>query len=205
MGIALLGAAALLAAAACRDRPAGGDPAPERFEGVRRQAAAPAAPGGFCERTYPPGGAGARRWAAPPLQPVPGAQDAPPPAGSWIWVNLWATWCAPCLEEMELLGRWREGLSREGARVAFELVSVDDADAGAGEALAAARARGLPGSVRWLRSQDDLPPLLDALGVDRAAVLPIHALVDPAGWLRCVRVGAVHEQDWASAKALFAR
>jgi thiol-disulfide isomerase/thioredoxin len=195
---------ALLAAAACRDRPAGGDPAPERFEGVRRQAAAPAAaPGGFCDRTYPPGGDGARRWAAPPLQPVPGLQDAPTPAGTWSWVNLWATWCGPCVEEMELLGRWREGLSREGARVTFELVSVDDT--GAGPAIAAARARGLPGPVRWLRSQDDLPPLLDALGVDRAAVIPIHALVDPAGWLRCVRVGAVHEQDWASAKALFAR
>jgi hypothetical protein len=104
---------------------------------------------------------------------------------------------------MELLGRWRDGLSRDGVPVSFELLSVDDVDAA--DALAAARAKGLPGAVRWLRSQDDLPPLLDALGVDRGAAIPIHALVDPAGWLRCVRVGAIHEQDWAAVKTFLGR
>jgi thiol-disulfide isomerase/thioredoxin len=202
--VALLAAAAL--AAGCTDRPApAGAATVERFQGVRRQAAAPAAAqGAFCERTYPAGGEGARRWNAPPSRPVPGrGADDPVAAGGWRWVNLWATWCAPCVEEMELLRRWRDGFSRDGVPVAFELVSVDDADAA--DALAAARAKGLPGSVRWLRSQDDLPPLLDALGVDRGAAIPIHALVDPAGWLRCVRVGAVHEQDWAAVKTFLGR
>ncbi len=201
-------ALALLAGTAlgpgCRDRPAEGGPAVERFEGVRRQPAVPAATQStFCDRTYAADGEGARRWAAPPLRPLPGAQDPTPAAGSWTWVNLWATWCAPCLDEMELLGRWREGFSRDGAAVAFELLSVDDADSE--KALVAARARGLPGAVRWLRSPDDLPALLDALGVERAAAIPIHALVDPAGRLRCVRVGTIHEQDWAAAKALVGR
>ncbi|HET8538880.1 MAG TPA: TlpA disulfide reductase family protein [Anaeromyxobacter sp.] len=201
--LGLLAAAAV--AAGCRARPAEGDAgAVERFQGVRRQAAPPAAAqSAFCERSYPAGGDGARRWAAPPLRPLPGAQDGAAGAGAWTWVNLWATWCTPCVEEMELLGRWREGFSREGLAVSLELLSVDDADAE--KALVAARAKGLPGAVRWLRSPDDLPPLLDALGVDRSAAIPIHALVDPAGWLRCVRVGAIHEQDWAAAKALVAR
>jgi thiol-disulfide isomerase/thioredoxin len=198
-------AVALAAAPGCREGPAPAEAATvERFEGVRRQAAAPAAAqSAFCERTWPAGGEGARRWSAPPLRPVPGAADAAPPPGAWRWVNLWATWCAPCVEEMELLGRWREGFARDGVPVAFELLSVDDVDAGA--PIAAARAKGLPGDVRWLRSPDDLPALLDALGVDRGAAIPIHALVDPAGWLRCVRVGAVHAQDWAAARALVAR
>ncbi len=141
--------------------------------------------------------------AEPMPMPGPGAQDPAAAAGAWRWVNLWATWCAPCVEEMELLRRWRDGLSRDGVPVAFELVSVDDADGAA--ALADARAKGLPGAVRWLRSQDDLPPLLDALGVDRGAAIPIHALVDPAGWLRCVRVGSVHEQDWAAVRTFLGR
>jgi thiol-disulfide isomerase/thioredoxin len=192
------------AAPGCRDRAAPGEAAGvERFQGVRRQAAAAGAQTAFCERSYPAGGEGSRRWAAPPLRPVPGAPGgAPPAAGAWRWVNLWATWCTPCVEEMVLLGRWRDGFSRDGVPVAFELLSVDDGDAAS--ALAAARARGLPGPVSWLRSPDDLPPLLDALGVDRGAAIPIHALVDPSGWLRCVRVGAVHEQDWAPVKALVA-
>jgi thiol-disulfide isomerase/thioredoxin len=201
--LALLAAAAVVLAAGCRDRPAQGAAAPERFEGVRRQPAAAAAQGGFCDRTYPAGGEGARRWTAPPLRALPGPQDPPPAAGAWTWVNLWATWCAPCVDELEVLGRWREALSREGARVSFELLSVDDADSE--KALVAARAKGLPGSVRWLRSPDDLPALLDAIGVDRAAAIPIHALVDPDGWVRCVRVGAIHEQDWAAAKASVGR
>jgi thiol-disulfide isomerase/thioredoxin len=193
-------------AAGCRDRPAEGEAAGvERFQGVRRQEAAPvaAAARAFCERSYPAGGDGARRWAAPPLRPLAGVQEAGAAAPGWRWVNLWATWCAPCLEEMELIGRWRDGFSRDGVPVSFELLSVDDVDAE--QALVAARARGLPGAIRWLRSPDDLPPLLDGLGVDRAAAIPIHALVDPAGWLRCVRVGAIHEQDWASARALVGR
>ncbi len=199
---ALLAAlAGAVLAAGCRDRPAPADAAiVERFQGVRRQAAAPAAAqSAFCERSYPAGGEGARRWAAPPLRPLAGQQEAGAPAGAWRWVNLWATWCAPCVEEMELLRRWRDGFARDGVPVAFELLSVDEGDAG--DALVAARTKGLPGDVRWLRSQDDLPPLLDALGVERGAAIPIHALVDPAGWLRCVRVGAIHEQDWAAVTA----
>jgi hypothetical protein len=36
-------------------------------------------------------------------------------------------------------------------------------------------------------------------------MIPVHALVDASGWLRCVRVGAIHEQDYAAVKGLLAR
>jgi thiol-disulfide isomerase/thioredoxin len=201
-------AAAALAAAgalACRDgsAPPAQAAVPERFAGVRAAAPAPAARDAFCERTYPAGGEGARRWSPPPLRPLPGARDAAAaPAGGWTWVNLWATWCAPCVEEMELLGRWRDGLARDGTPVRFELLSVDAPDRGA--ELSGWRARRLPGAIRWLRSEDDLGPLLDALGVERGAMIPIHALVDGAGWVRCVLVGAVRDPDYAAVKAFLA-
>lgn len=208
-GRGLAGGAALLAlalAGGCTS-PAdpGAEPVPERFAGVRRQAAAPApSPEAFCERSYPAGGPGARRYAAPPLRPLPGADErGRPGAAGWTWVNLWATWCAPCVEELELLRRWREALSRDGVDVRLELVSVDAADRE--QELLAWRAKGLPGRLGWLRSERDLEPLLDSLGVARDTMIPVHALVDGAGWLRCVRTGAVHEQDYAAVKSLVAR
>jgi thiol-disulfide isomerase/thioredoxin len=204
---AALALAAISLAAGCRERaPSAADAPTERFAGVRKAAASAAAPSAFCERSYPAGGEGARRWVAPPLRPLPGADATGGAAAGtgpgWTWVNLWATWCAPCVEEMELLGRWREGFSRDGAAVAFELVCIDETDAE--KELAAWRGRSLPGPIRWLRSERDLAPLLDALGVERDAMIPVHALVDAAGWLRCVRVGAIHEQDYAAVKALVA-
>jgi thiol-disulfide isomerase/thioredoxin len=175
------------------------DAGPERFAGVRKAPAA--ASSAFCERSYPQGGEGARRWVAPPERPLPGsdpAEGTPARERGWTWVNLWATWCAPCVEEMELLARWREGFSRDGTPVRFELVSVDAEERE--EDLVERRAKGLPGRVRWLRSEPDLAPLLESLGVERDAMLPVHALVDASGWIRCVRVGAVHEQDYAAVK-----
>ncbi len=103
---------------------------------------------------------------------------------------------------MELLGRWREGFARDGTTIRFELVSIDAADRE--KDLVSWGSRELPGPIRWLRSEQDLGPFLDALGVDRGAMIPIHALVDPSGWLRCVRVGAIHEQDYAAVKGLLA-
>jgi hypothetical protein len=104
---------------------------------------------------------------------------------------------------MDLLRRWRDGFSRDGMQVAFELVSIDAPDRG--EDLAAWRSKGLPGPIRWLRAEGDLGPFLDSLGVARDAMIPVHAMVDASGWLRCVRVGAIHEQDYAAVKGLLAR
>lgn len=208
--LARAGAAALLAVAlGCREQPgAQAQATPEHFAAVQKQASptATAAPSPFCERSYPAGGEGARRYAAPPRRPLRGSEAPASPTGAtpaWTWVNLWATWCSPCVEEMGLLRRWRDGLTRDGQEVRFELVSIDAADRE--EELAAWRSKELPGRLSWLRSEGDLGPVLDSLGVERDAMIPIHALVDPSGWLRCVRVGAVHEQDYAAVKELLAR
>ncbi|ABS27038.1 TlpA disulfide reductase family protein [Anaeromyxobacter sp. Fw109-5] len=206
------GAAALLVLAlgtGCREQPASAAAAvPERFAGVRKRDASPAAQSPFCERSYPADGAGARRYAAPPLRPLPGGEVRPTSAGTsqganaWTWLNLWATWCTPCVEEMDLLRRWRDGFARDGLEVRFELVSIDAADRE--RELVAWRSKGLPGRLGWLRSEGELAAVLDSLGVARDAMIPIHALVDGSGRLRCVRVGAVHEQDYAAVKALLA-
>ncbi len=200
----------LAASSGCREpQPPTAEAVPERFAGVRKGVASPAtAQGTFCDKSYPAGGERARRYSAPPQRPLPGSTDTGDSAGSssgaWTWVNLWATWCAPCIEELEVLGRWRDGFSRDALHVRFELVSID-ADPEREKDLVAWRSKRLPGPIRWLRSDKDLEPLLDSLGVERDAMIPVHALVDPSGWLRCVRIGAIHEQDYAAVKALLTR
>jgi thiol-disulfide isomerase/thioredoxin len=181
----------LLLVAACDDK--NDPPAPARFESVKKKTGSGAQ--AFCEKSYPKSGEGAR-----PLKLPPTRAKAPELVKGWTWLNVWATWCTPCVEEMGLLNRWHDAASREGLGLSFELLSIDDSDAEA--KLNEWKAKNLPGPVLWLRGQDDFGPFLDSLGVDRNAAIPIHVLVDPEGMVRCVRVGAIHEENWGAVKNL---
>ena len=82
----------------------------------------------------------------------------------------------------------------------FELWSVDTEEKDL-EAALAEPAR-FPGEVKWLRSAEDLPAFLKSLRVEEGAPIPIHALVDGGGRLRCVRVGKVKEDSYGSVRAM---
>ena len=62
--------------------------------------------------------------------------------------------------------------------------------------------RTIPGQVRWLRNGNDLPAFLEGLGVAKDSAIPVHALVDPKGMVRCVRVGSVSEEAFGSIKTI---
>lgn len=189
-----IAAAVALALGACDEKPQG--EAPSRFAGVNKPAASPAATA-FCEKTWEPGKG--PKVALPALRPLE-TEAASPAEGGWRWVNLWATWCVPCVEELGLLGSWRDALSRDGLPVSFELLSIDEPDAE--PALRSFLKKKLPGPVKWVRSTDDVPPWFESIGVSRDAAIPIHALFGPDGRLRCVRVGALHAQDYGAVRAL---
>jgi len=195
----------VLAAAACLV--AACDPAAPEGATSSRFAAAKKETGGrggvFCEQQWPAAAPGARPYTAIPERPLPAAPAGDAvvagAAGAWKWVNLWATWCLPCVEEMSLLARWQRSLAKDGIALDLELWSVDEDAAQLTRFLASTA---VPGRVRWLRAPGDLPAVLASLGADRAAGIPVHALVDSAGNLRCLRVGAVHEEDYGAVKAI---
>lgn len=185
----------LLALASCEEKPAG--PPPSRFAAVKKNTSAAAK--AFCDQSYPASGDGVKRYVPAALRPF---GKAPEKAAGWTWLNAWATWCTPCVEEMGLLNRWHEALDREGLPVAFELLSIDEP--AAEPELEAWTKKNLPGPIRWVKSQEDFGVFLDSIGVERNASIPIHVLVDPKGLVRCVRVGAIHEQNYGAVRDLVA-
>lgn len=181
---------------ACDNKPAG--PAPSRFDGVKR-APATAAATTFCEKQWP-AAEGAHKFTEPPEKAIPGAPVVPASTvKGWKWVNLWATWCHPCIEEIPLLGRWQASLEKDGVPLDLEMWSVDEDEAALTGWL---QKTPMPGRVKWLRSAEDLGPTLESLGADKASAIPVHALVDPAGMLRCLRVGSVHDEDYGAIKSI---
>lgn len=180
----------LVAASACSDPSTEPAQAAQRFQAV-------AAPkknvnlDAFCD--VRPGAASPRHFAMPEL-----AAPAPNVAG-WRWLNVWATWCAPCVEEMPMIASWAPRLASEGAPVTLTLLSVDATDQDV-----ATWQSGHPGSPATLRLRDPQlgAALFQSLGLDSAAPIPVHAFIDPQGNVRCARAGAIHETDYAAVKAV---
>ncbi len=119
--------------------------------------------------------------------------STPPPATGASWVNIWATWCKPCVEEMPMLVKWRERLGREGINFSLQFVSVDQST----DDVEAFRKQhpSIPPSLH-LKNPADLPGWLQELGLDSGAGLPVHILVGGQGHLRCVRAASVGEHDY---------
>lgn len=128
--------------------------------------------------------------------------DTPAPAGGrWRWVNVWATWCGPCVEEMPRLATWESKLVAEGTDVDVQFLSVD----ATAEEVTKFRASH-PTTPEGVRMKDaaNLSPWLASVGLDDTAVLPIHMFVDPQDQIRCVRMGAVGDADYDVIKKVLA-
>lgn len=133
----------------------------------------------------------------PELPYVPGSKVArpPPPRGVWTWVNLWASWCPPCVDEIPRLQRWQEKMGGP-SKLHLLFVNVEDDSRSVAEWLDR-KPRPLPATA-WLPPGEKRKKLLRALGVPTDATLPTQILVDPTGRVRCVRVEAVEDADFAA-------
>lgn len=164
----------------------------------------PKAAQSFCDKNWPGVGATSMPFSGGPATRKLSDKDPAPaagPTGSWRWVNYWATWCGPCLEEMPLLGRWQDALKREGTPFQLELWSVDEDEAKLRKKIA----EGMPGPVSWVTGPTALASYLTKLGMDPDAMLPIHMLVDPNDKLRCVRIGSISADDYPTIRKLIGK
>lgn len=162
-----------------------------RFEAVEAQSDPRFAPDQFCENWQPGGGPA---FSFPPL-----AGAAAPAAGPVRWVNVWATWCKPCIEEFPRIVDWKAKLDATGHPTEVVFISNDAADVDLG-----GFAKAHPEVAESLRISDpeQLSAWLVSLGLPANAVLPIHLFVDAAGRLRCVRMGGVGPEDYAGVEAV---
>lgn len=187
---ALIVASAVLGG--CNSEGSGGA-APSRSRSESVQAAAPAAvdPKDFCEVYGEPD-------AAPALVLPPLTGPAPASQGKSRWINVWATWCKPCIEELPRLRKWQEEL---GKKADFELVFLSaDADPAAVQEFAKAHPE-VAGSLE-LAAADALQPWATTIGVPGQAVLPIHVFVDGKDRVRCIRTAGIGEDDRAAVEQL---
>jgi thiol-disulfide isomerase/thioredoxin len=121
-------------------------------------------------------------------------------ANTFRWVNIWATWCKPCIEEMPMVVQWQKRLKEEGVTFDLEFVSVDESFEIANAFLE--KHPQLPPSLH-LKDPDALPAWIEQMGLDSAAGLPIHVFIDRKGDIRCVRAAAITPGDYRTVARLF--
>ena len=129
------------------------------------------------------------------------AQSALAVKARWTWVNLWASWCAPCKRELPIILSMQSKLAAIGTPVTLDFVSIDD-DRKQGQAYVLAQPAGGLRSSYWL-SDTTKAKWLGALKVSETTPLPVQLLFDSQGALRCEIDGDIGEDDYAQLLTLF--
>jgi len=109
-------------------------------------------------------------------------------SGKPTLVNLWATWCAPCVKELPTLGRLAEAHEKDGA---LQVIAISQ-DSGPHPSVVAFLESKAPGLAPY---QDSKMALSGKLG---AEVLPTSILFDAKGREVWRYVG---DLDWTSPEA----
>lgn len=181
----------------CSEKKEAAAPVVPAGRGESVQAKAPdQAIAGFCDVV---GGAEAKVFQWPEL--AADSQGQPAQDGK-RWINVWATWCRPCVNEMPLLQQWQERLDGTGVKVDLSFLSVDvnARDVSSFRALHPE----IPETFR-VSDAGKIPDLFGSIGLDPAAPIPVHIFVDDNDKILCVRAGSVQETDYRTIRAILKR
>jgi thiol-disulfide isomerase/thioredoxin len=136
---------------------------------------------------HAPGAAAPDALAALMATRLPDLEQRLQSVGQWhgkvVVVNFWATWCAPCREEIPLFVKLQKQYGERG--VQFVGVAIDDA------AKVKPYAAELRMNFPVLVGGADLIDLTRKLG-NRAGVLPFTVVVSRSGRLVSTEVGTAH-------------
>lgn len=181
-------AASLMTLAACDGNSSGAVP-PSRVVAVTATSDTATADD-FCEETFP---ASNKPFTYPELDGSLSAQ-----ASGVRWINVWATWCAPCVEELPRLRAFEEQLQEENISANLVLLNADrEVDDFTNFQVSHPETAG---SAR-IKDPDSIPDWAESLGLSRDLTLPIHLLVDSSGHLRCMRASGISEREYGALKA----
>ncbi len=141
----------------------------------------------------------------PAVVDLAGAKAAQAPQkGRWTWVNFWATWCGPCLNEFPFVERFANQLKRNGLPVDVLFVSLDD-DKEALEAFMKSSPKRPFSDTLRATEPDAIGEWFETLGLEPQTAIPVNVMVSPAGVVRCVRTGSFSEGDFAVVEKVFGR
>lgn len=101
--------------------------------------------------------------------------------GKTVFLNIWATWCGPCVGEMPSIARLAENPHLKGKNIEFVCVSTDDST---DTVVRFVRDKNWPMTV--LRAQS-LPPVF------LTEAIPATYIITPGGRIVAAEVGA---NDW---------
>ena len=137
----------------------------------------------------------------PPAVPLGPGASVPAKPTSWVWLNLWATWCKPCVRELPLVVAFGEHLRGEGMSLENWYLSLDAAGPELQQFV------GQHPELRGIRSlrvsaPDDVDAWIQRYGLKSGTAIPVNVLVAPGGGVRCVRAGSIAEGDYARVRAV---
>jgi thiol-disulfide isomerase/thioredoxin len=170
------------------------DPLPSRVNGAKVGASQQVSTDAFCDVHFT--GDQGPKLAFPEVTP-----QALPDSSGWRWLNVWATWCKPCVEELPRLARWQSKLKTAGHPFELQFVSIDESDDDIGAFKKAHADAPIAGTVR-LKDLAKQSAWFKDLGLDGNPPIPIHVFVAPSGHIRCARAGGIREQDYAAVERL---
>jgi thiol-disulfide isomerase/thioredoxin len=122
--------------------------------------------------------------------------------GKWAWINIWATFCQPCLREMDTLAIWKDQLASEKIPIDLIFISVDEGTDVVKKYIARNRRFSTFPSFHAPESAA-LEAAIKPLGLGSLDSIPMHILIDPEGKVRCTRAGALNNDDYAVVKGIF--
>ncbi len=136
----------------------------------------------------------------PPAQSVQGGR--PPGVGpdGWVWLNLWATWCKPCLREMPLIQRFSEQLRADGLPLQNWYLSLDEDAAVLSRFLRAHPELSGVNSFR-IDNPDQIQEWMTSYGLPAETSIPVSVLRGPDHKVRCIRTGSIHDGDYPMVKS----
>ncbi len=107
--------------------------------------------------------------------------------GRPVFLNIWATWCGPCVSELPSIARLARHPRLAGKQIAFVCVSTDDSSQTVSRFL-----QGKDWPMTFLRTEK-IPPVFYSEGI------PASFLIGADGKIAAVQIGSV---DWDDPKVV---